>query len=176
MSWFRSYLTERGHKVSIDGSISNIRTINAAVPQGSVLGPLLFLVYINDVIHDIDSHIFLFADDTSIFQTGARKRCVIDNLLNEFKWPTIDERRKLQKILTIGKIIIKRFPNYLLQDLPTFYANSRTVRKNTFATPPTKKDYYSKSFVPASVELWNQLPIDIRCINSFKALKKQTQK
>ena len=55
-----------GHKVSIDGKTSSIRHINAAVPQGSVLGPLLFLIYINDVTIDIDSDIFLFADDTSI--------------------------------------------------------------------------------------------------------------
>ena len=103
--------------------------------------------------------------------TGARKRCNIDNLIHEFKWPTLDERRKLQKTLTIGRLIIKRFPNYLLNDLPTFYPNSRTIRKNTFATPPSKHDYYTKSFVPASVELWNNLPVDIRSINSFKVLK-----
>ena len=70
-SWFQSYLKDRGHRVSIDGKLSGIRYINAAVPQGSVLGPLLFLVYINDVTHDIDSNILLFADDTSIFKAGS---------------------------------------------------------------------------------------------------------
>ncbi len=70
LSWFTSYLKDRGHRVSIDGKTSSVRRIKAAVPQGSVLGPLLFLVYINDITHDIDSDIYLFADDTSIFTSG----------------------------------------------------------------------------------------------------------
>ncbi len=319
-SWFKSYLSNRGHRVTIDGSRSEIRYINAAVPQGSVLGPLLFLVYINDVTSDIDSNIFLFADDTSIFSsgkdtptlaqninsdlnkitlwarrwkitinptktvcmlftkkskpnknfqirlnneiiklsdhhkhlglwlstnltwkkhisemaakgrkrlgciqkhkyrldrrslellyltfvrpvleyggvlydsanqedleiltdiekealrtiTGARKRCNLDALYNEFKWPDLEKRREIQKISTLGKIIIKQFPSYLVKDLPTFYANARNNRKNTFAIPHSRHDYYSKSFLPASIDLWNDLPFEIRCINSHKALK-----
>ncbi len=74
LSWFTSYLSNRGHKVSIDGKTSSTRFINAAVPQGSVLGPLLFLVYINDVTIDIESDIFLFADDTSIFRSGKNNQ------------------------------------------------------------------------------------------------------
>ncbi len=69
-SWFESYLSDRGHRVTIDGKGSSIRYINAAVPQGSVLGPLLFLIYINDITDGIESSIFLFADDTSIFNSG----------------------------------------------------------------------------------------------------------
>ena len=69
-SWFFSYLHDRGHRVTIDGKVSSIKHINAAVPQGSVLGPLLFLVYINDVTDGIESDIYLFADDTSIFNSG----------------------------------------------------------------------------------------------------------
>ncbi len=83
----------------------------------------------------------------------------------------MEKRREIQKIATLGKIIIKRFPNYLVQDLPTFYGNARNNRKNTFAIPSAKHDYYSKSFVPSSIDIWNKLPTDIRCINSYKALK-----
>ncbi len=70
LTWFSSYLANRGHRVAIDGKTSNLEYINAAVPQGSVLGPLLFLVYINDITDGIESEIFLFADDTSIFRSG----------------------------------------------------------------------------------------------------------
>ncbi len=319
-TWFHSYLSNRGHRVSIDGKTSGIRHINAAVPQGSVLGPLLFLIYINDVTLGIDSDIFLFADDTSIFKsgknneslasvinsdlnkislwakrwkininpsktvamlfskkvnpnknftiklnqdiiglsdhhkhlglwlshnlqwkkhikesankarqrlgclsrykykldrksieqcyitfirplleygnvlfdaankedldvlseiekealrtiTGARRRSNIDAMYHEVSWPSLEQRRKDHKICILGKVIIKRFPNYLLQDLPTFYDNTRTVRNNTFAIPESDHDYYDKSFVPASIQLWNELPPEIRSIRSYKALK-----
>ena len=320
LSWFTSYLHERGHRVTIDGKQSNIRYINSAVPQGSVLGPLLFLIYINDITDGIESDIFLFADDTSIFRsgndnkqlanginsdlnkitlwarkwkitinptktvamlfskkprpvtdfqirlgndiiqlsdhhkhlglwltsnlnwkkhinevatkarkrlgciskhkyrmsrrglelcyltfirpvleygnvlydsatnedlevlskieveamrviTGARKRCNLQALSNEFKWPDLEERRKNQKIVTLCKVITKKFPPYLLDDLPQFYDNARNVRRNTFAVPRCIHDYYSRSYIPSSVELWNNLPANVRCINSHKAIK-----
>ena len=320
LSWFTSYLTNRGHKVSIDGKLSGIKFINAAVPQGSVLGPLLFLVYINDITDGIESDIYLFADDTSIFRsgknnivlsqginsdlnkitlwakkwkitinptktvamlftkkanpnknfhiminndivklsdshkhlglwlshnmtwkkhikemasqarkrlgclqknkykmsrkslelcyltfvrpvleygcvlydsaskedldilteiekealrviTGARKRCNLDTLYDDFKWPNLEKRRENQKIVTLGKIIIKQFPSYLLNELPTYYNQSRTHRNNTFAIPASRHDYYTKSFIPSSTALWNELPTELRALNSYKSLK-----
>jgi hypothetical protein len=67
--WFKSYLTNRRQKVVIKGQFSKWASILAGVPQGSILGPLLFLIYIDDIIRDIESNILLFADDTSLFET-----------------------------------------------------------------------------------------------------------
>ena len=51
----------------MEGSYSDFLAVNAGVPQGSILGPLLFYVYINDIVNDIGSSIKLFADDTSLY-------------------------------------------------------------------------------------------------------------
>ena len=65
LSWFRCYLSDRNQLVSINGSHSSVLPVSSGVPQGSILGPLLFLVYINDLPDAISScSVFLFADDT----------------------------------------------------------------------------------------------------------------
>ena len=69
LSWFKNYLKDRQQRVIIQGKTSSWGDIKAGVPQGSILGPLLFLVYINDITNNISSNIRLFADDTTIFVT-----------------------------------------------------------------------------------------------------------
>lgn len=66
LQWLDSYISQRSQRVVVNGTSSSWKEINAGVPQGSILGPLLFLVFINDIINDIDSYIYLFADDTSL--------------------------------------------------------------------------------------------------------------
>ena len=67
LNLFESYLTNRKQRVVLNGMESNWGDIRAGVPQGSVLGPLLFLIYINDLEEGILSHVKFFADDTSLF-------------------------------------------------------------------------------------------------------------
>ena len=69
--WFRSYLTGRSQKVFSNNTYSSELPINVGVPQGSVLGPLLFLIYVNDIANVLpNQNIRLFADDTNIFVKG----------------------------------------------------------------------------------------------------------
>ena len=67
LNWFKNYLSDRRQRVILPGVSSEWLYIRAGVPQGSVLGPLLFLLFINDTVTDIGSNIRLFADDTSLF-------------------------------------------------------------------------------------------------------------
>ena len=68
LSWFTSYLTKRSQYVSTSGNNSSCLQIKCGVPQGSILGLLLFIVYINDIINCSKAAIFImFADDTNLF-------------------------------------------------------------------------------------------------------------
>ena len=68
LKWLESYLTNRQQCVVIQGCKSTYQNIMAGVPQGSVLGPLLFLMYINDICTGLTSIVQLYADDTSLFR------------------------------------------------------------------------------------------------------------
>ena len=67
LMFFQDYLNNRKQRVVLNGSYSSYSTIESGVPQGSVLGPLLFLIYINDLEKNIKSNIKFFADDTMLF-------------------------------------------------------------------------------------------------------------
>ena len=66
-SWFRSYLSERNQKYFVNGCFSKIRLLRCGTPQGTILGPLLFLIYINDLPNCLlHSRARMFADDTNL--------------------------------------------------------------------------------------------------------------
>ena len=67
LTWFRSYLYDRRQRVVHPCVESAWNFIRAGVPQGSILGPLLFVLVIYGIVTDIGSNIRLFADDTSLF-------------------------------------------------------------------------------------------------------------
>ena len=68
LAWFEDYLSDRYQRVCIKNSASSWKKISAGVPQGSILGPLLLIVFINDIANEIRSSVRLFADDTCVFE------------------------------------------------------------------------------------------------------------
>ena len=68
LAWFEDYLSDRYQRVCIKNSASSWKKISARVPPGSILGPLLVIVFINDIVNEIRSFVRLFADDTCVFE------------------------------------------------------------------------------------------------------------
>ena len=68
INWIEEWLTHRRQRVIVDGEISNWKSVLSGVSQGSVLGPTLFLIDINDLEDDISSKVLKFADDIKEFR------------------------------------------------------------------------------------------------------------
>ena len=99
LKWFESYLSDRKQYVFYNGVSSEMKTITCGVPQGSVLGPLLFLLYINDLPNiSTKLQFYLFADDTNIYYES-------DNLKSMEK--TINaELKKLSLWLNLNRLAL----------------------------------------------------------------------
>src|SRR5208337_3930435 len=79
LDWFKSYLSERSQFVCYEGFSSDLEPITCGVPQGSILGPLLFILYINDVVESSKLlHFILFTDDTNLFLSNSNLHVLIN--------------------------------------------------------------------------------------------------
>ena len=97
LRWFKSYLSNRKQYVFYNGESSKLKEITCGVPQGSVLGPLLFLLYINDLPNITKVfQFFLFADDTNIYCDA--------NTLDELQFLINKELKELQTWLIVNRL------------------------------------------------------------------------
>ena len=99
--WIEQWLNDRRQRVVVDGEVSNWKSVLSGVPQGSVLGPILFLIYINDLDDSITSNILKFADDTKLFRkvnTDGDKQYLQNDLDRLVKWS-----EKWQMLFNFGK-------------------------------------------------------------------------
>ena len=82
LRWFRSYLSDRKQLVDVSGTYSSTAQVICGVPQGSILGPLLFLIYVNDMSAVVKNKLLLYADDSGILVSG-KSRADIEHALEE---------------------------------------------------------------------------------------------
>ena len=90
LNLIKDFLKNRKQRVALNGQFSSWADVNAGFPQGSILGPLLFLIYINDLSNDLSSRAKLFADDTSlfsvVFNVDATTKVLNDDLAKFQDW------------------------------------------------------------------------------------------
>ena len=98
INWIEEWLTHRRQRVIVAGEISNWKSVLSGVPQGSVLGPILFLIYINDLEDDISSKVLKFADDTKVFRRVTNVTDKQDDLDKLVEWS-----EKRQMLFNFGK-------------------------------------------------------------------------
>ena len=67
--WIKYFLSKHSQQVVLNGTASQTMTVSSGVPQGSVMGPLLFVLYVNDLPEQVECNISVFADDTKIYTT-----------------------------------------------------------------------------------------------------------
>ena len=85
VTWFDSYLTNRKQVVDNNGTFSDPRTVPCGVPQGSILGPLLFLIYVNDMESAVSCRLILYADDSALVISGKDISAIQNKLGEELK-------------------------------------------------------------------------------------------
>ena len=106
LEWMKSYLCDRQQYVFYDDHCSDKKTLKCGVPQGSVLGPLLFILYINDIVN-VSTFLLpiLFADDTNAIASGNN----LDDLVTKIN----EELEKLKIWLTANKLSLNIKKNTL---------------------------------------------------------------
>ena len=130
----QNYLSGRFQSVVLNGQTSSWRPVLAGVPQGSILGPLPFLIYINDLPNELKSNVKLFADDTSLFTTVKDKN-ESANIINNDLW-------QISKWAYNWKMLFNPDPNKPAQEVlfsrknnvqvhPTIYLNNIEVERTS---------------------------------------------
>ena len=189
--WLTSFLTERDQRVVMEGSYSNFVHVDSGIPQGTVLGPLLFLCHINDLPLSVDSKIRLFADDCLIYreinsiEDEVQLQKDLDSLhfikhdysydssvsqmLKDLDLSSLENRRKMNKLTLLYKIrnnLCIKENGYLER------ADSRTRdASRNYKLKSAKSELYKHSFFINTPKIWNKLPSVIKDIQSLEHFK-----
>ena len=146
LQWFASYLKDRQQYVSISGQCSSQRTINIGIPQGSIIGPILFLLYVNDLPNITSKFLsILYADDTTLLSSNSDYPHLV-KLIN-------DELPKIQQWTATNRLSVSLDKTYAM----VFTNRDRSIANND-------NIYFNGSRVKFKVEEdFLGLVVDDRC-------------
>ena len=131
LSWFRSYLTDREQYVNVNNCNSTLHKLKYGVPQGSILGPILFIIYINDLpqISKLAHHIY-FADDANLIisaKSYAQLNVMVNDVLNlVLHWAANNGLK-----LNAGKTKYMLFANKKIEDIEVYLGGDRLMKSET---------------------------------------------
>ena len=168
LSWIKNYLCDRQQRVVIEGQSSEWKPINSGVPRGSVLGPLLFLVYINDITEGLESIPLLFADDTALLEivdSPDESAFTLNDDLEKIsncsqKWLVIMNPSKCEVIVFSAKKNKPFHPELYLDDSTISEVSSQTHLGITLQSNLSWKKHILEVHTKAST-----------CLNMLKSLK-----
>ena len=144
LKWFESYLFNREQQCSINEQLSSKKTITCGVPQGSILGPLLFLSYINDLPECLRSTTpCMYADDTQIFSSSYDANGLVVKLNSD----------------------LARVRNWLIE-------NKLQIHPSKSKLVQPKREFLKRSFKYSGAMLWNQLPNEAKLAESIYSFNK----
>ena len=89
LQWIGSFLHKKRQRVTINGVKSDWGSVTSGVPQGSVLGPILFILFVNSISEEVDGDIFLFSDNTKLYKiinTDEDQLAMQEDINNLHRW------------------------------------------------------------------------------------------
>jgi hypothetical protein len=144
--WFKNYLSGRRQIVFVNNELSDSGLVKAGVPQGSVLGPLLFLLYINDITDNLGNLARLFADNTSLSYSGKNFDLMQIEINNDLQildqwaktWLVDFNPKKTKALIISNKSSLAKLPK--LSEMSLIYnKNNKGPSTDRWGTPALKR-------------------------------------
>ena len=163
LEWIKSYLSNRRQRVVIGGATSEWKYLEAGVPQGSILGPLLFLIYISDITDNISSNMNLFADDSCLMETFTDITAAFTKLNNDLaklttwaaQWLVIFSEPKTVYMLVSNRNreAFRNHPDLYLNNITLIEVDTHNNLGVTFSNDMSWKPHIEKIVSKASSAL-----------------------
>ena len=197
LKWFSNYLSCRKQRVKLNDDVSSLMEILFGVPQGSILGPILFLLFINDLPTCLTKcQCNLFADDTVLYTTNNKEKDVLTDLQTDMN--NVFEWFKLNRLsVNVSKSCTMFVTNRNIQDQAPLTINDQpmlSVKETTYLgvtlnndltwnrqisnmlyVPKPRIDKFKQSFQYIGPSLYNTFPQDVKESSSLSVFKKRSK-